>query len=201
MRPGAKPVKTTIKIQTTRTATGSRLKYSPIPPQTPSQILLVWLLVKDLAADGVLAAIRIYYITQNMKNGNEAVAMIVVSSDGKEIAIAKKAIREGKYLSGQWHVPGETKNNGEDDLDAVRRGAGEELGLVVNGFIYFGEHETPRGTTVRWYQAMVVGSEELRVGGDLEEARWENIGSVRNAVSPLEVDLWPKMVREFFGIS
>lgn len=40
MRPGINPVKTKTRIKITRNNTGSTLKYSPRPPQTPNQTLL-----------------------------------------------------------------------------------------------------------------------------------------------------------------
>ncbi len=131
----------------------------------------------------------------------EAVAMIILSSDGTEVAVGKKSRKEGSFLSEMWHLPGETKNPGEKDLDAIKRGALEELGIKVNGFIFLESNTTPHGTSLAWYEVRVFGQEKLTAGSDLSKAGWVKIDEVKNIVSAEAIALWPEKVKKYFGIT
>lgn len=55
-------------------------------------------------------------------------AVVTVAEFGDEVLIVKK-VNDGTSLMGdKWHLPGETKNDGEADEDAVKRGILEEKG-------------------------------------------------------------------------
>jgi len=131
----------------------------------------------------------------------EAVAMIILSGDGTEVVLGKKIRKEESFLSELWHLPGETKNPGEKDLDAVKRGALEELGIKVNGFIYLESNTTLHGTSLAWYEVMVFGQEKLTTGSDLSEAKWVDIDKVKEIISPEASALWPERVKKYFGIT
>jgi ADP-ribose pyrophosphatase YjhB (NUDIX family) len=120
----------------------------------------------------------------------------VVNYRGK-ILIGKKKESPGKILSGQWHVPGETVKEGENDVDALRRGLREEAQLEIMVGCYLGS-QVVGDWKVRWYECSARNN-EVHAGDDIDQLKWVSKNRVRYEVSPESAKLWPAEVVDYFS--
>jgi acetyl-CoA carboxylase carboxyl transferase subunit beta len=102
--------------------------------------------------------------------------------------------REGGALAGRWAVPGGRQRYGETMEQAVRREILEETGLAVEvgDPVWIGDILDPADPpayhyTVVDFAAFAVDG-ELRAGDDAADARWVDLGQVR------DLPLTPSMI-------
>lgn len=126
----------------------------------------------------------------------EAVAMVVHDGQGN-VLVGQKRVDFGSLLSGQNHLPGETKETDETDEQAIVRGIMEEAGVGVVIVRYLASHVTPKGTTVRWYECRAEET-DLAPSSDLEKVFWVPLEQVVEVCSTKSVDLWPEEVKILF---
>ena len=123
-----------------------------------------------------------------MSSPKEAIALIIVSEDGKKVAMEK-----GK--AGKWQLPEETLRPDEKLIDAGIRVAWQNLGIAVNGFLELGT--TINKGSVRWYEVGVTES-ILKPEGSLREKKWVEINQVKLLIPQKKIELWPQRVRDYF---
>ena len=70
-------------------------------------------------------------------------AVVAVVNCRDKILLGKKRKDSPKFLAGEWHIPGETVEDGESDQEALIRGMREEAGLEIEVGKYLGSHATP----------------------------------------------------------
>lgn len=129
-------------------------------------------------------------------------AVVGIAKDEKgNVVIGKKKLKEGKWFSGKWHIPGETKESEESDLSALTRGLKEELGIDIdeNSVKYLAKHISPTGMNVTWYECMAI-STALKVGSDLDDAKWVSFPLVAKECDQESVALWPEEIRNYFDL-
>lgn len=125
-----------------------------------------------------------------------AVAAIVHYNNS--ILIGKKKESNGKYLSGKWHIPGETLRKGETDISALVRGMKEEAGIDIQVVKYLASHQTPSHTVVNWYEC-IPKTIDITAGSDLSELKWVPKKEVINMCADEAISFWPKEVRDYFN--
>lgn len=129
-------------------------------------------------------------------------AVVGIAKDEKgNVVIGKKKLKEEKWFSGKWHIPGETKELEESDLSALVRGLNEELGIEidVNSVKYLAKHISPTGMNVNWYECTAT-STALKVGSDLDDAKWVPSSLVAKECDQESVALWPIAIKKYFGL-
>lgn len=127
----------------------------------------------------------------------EAVAVIVKWND--KILVVKKNEGSEGFLSGKWHIPGETLEEGEDDITGLLRGIREEAGIKIAVIKYLSSSMTPRGTIVRWYECISLTT-DIIAGSDVSEAKWVLRDEVKNICDNEAISLWPKEIKRYFGV-
>jgi len=120
----------------------------------------------------------------------------VVIHEGNVLLGRKKLGSEG-MMSGKWHVPGETLEEGETDEQGLARGIMEEAGIKIRPGKYLGSHETPKGTIVKWYECEPL-TWDITAGSDLEGVKWVPLGEVRSVCYKNDISLWPQEIFEYF---
>jgi len=120
----------------------------------------------------------------------------IVNYQGK-ILVGKKRSNSPKFLAGKWHFLAENVEEGESDEQALIRGAEEEVGLEIKVRKHLGSHATPSGKEANFYECFAL-SENLRIGSDLEEAKWINKTEVLEFLKDRR-DIWPLEVIEYFN--
>lgn len=120
----------------------------------------------------------------------------IVENDGCWL-MGKKKSDGTSFLSGMWHVPGESLEDGEDDFQALARGFREEAGVEVEVVEYIGEHVTPKHTIVNWYRCFTYTS-EITPGSDLDEVAWVAIPLISNLCGDRVNNWWPDEVLRLF---
>ena len=126
-------------------------------------------------------------------------AVIAVVNNNGKILLGKKRSDSPKVLAGEWHVLGETVEDGETDEEALRRCLREEVNLseIVIGR-YLGSHITPTNyREARWYECFSK-TDEAEPRGDLEDAQWVSRTQVPEFCGQRSVNLWPDEVRNYF---
>jgi ADP-ribose pyrophosphatase YjhB (NUDIX family) len=131
-----------------------------------------------------------------MDMARKAVAAIV--NYNGSILIGKKKESDGKYLSGKWHIPGETLQKGETDISALTRGINEEAGIEIQVVKYLASHKTPKHTMVNWYEC-IPKTTDISAGSDLSEVKWVPKKDVINICADEAKSFWPKEVRNYFS--
>lgn len=127
----------------------------------------------------------------------EAVVSIVES--GNEVLLVKK-IKDGTSLmSDKWHLPGETKIDGEPDEEAVHRGLREETRILVAKPVYLTTSKSPKGTLLKWYRCEAL-TRQLIPGDDAVDAQWADKDNVANVCDAEAVAMWPQAIREYFRL-
>ncbi len=125
-----------------------------------------------------------------------AVAGIVIY-EGRILVGRKNDDAEG-FLSGAWHIPGETLEGGEREVDGLKRGILEEAGIEIKVGKYLGMHFTRTPTEVRWYECFAE-SGDIEAGSDLAEVRWVTREEVFDLCDGRSTCLWPREILEYFG--
>lgn len=127
-------------------------------------------------------------------------AVISIVELGNEVLVVKKVDDGGESLmSGKWHLPGETKKEGETDEMAVQRGVLEEAGVVVARAVYLTSSESPKGTLLMWYRCETL-TRQLIPGDDAVDAQWADKDNVAYVCDPEAVAIWPQAIREYFRL-
>lgn len=126
---------------------------------------------------------------------NRAVAAIVNYKD--MILLGKK--RDGKgFLSGKWHIPGETLEEKESDESGLIRGIKEEAGIQIKVLRYLASHQTPKHTLLKWYECKAL-TYDIKAGSDLDEVKWVSRGEIFETCDDKATSIWPKEIREYFS--
>ena len=133
---------------------------------------------------------------KNISFGRRAVAGIVLDNSDN-ILIGKK--REGSegFLSGLWHIPGETLEKEENYEEGLIRGMKEEAGIDIKVQEYLGSHKTPKHTLVKWYKCSPK-SLQISAGSDLREVRWVPIKEVFKLCSEAS-KFWPDSIKDYLN--
>lgn len=127
-------------------------------------------------------------------------AVVSIVELGNEVLVVKKVDDGGKSLmSGKWHLPGETKKEGETDEMAVQRGVLEETGVIVAGAVYLTSSESPKGTLLKWYKCTAL-TRPIIPGDDAVDGQWAGIENVAYVCAEEAVAMWPQAIREYFRL-
>lgn len=132
------------------------------------------------------------------KHLKEAVAAIVYDKKSGRVLVGRKKSDSDGSLRDQYHLPGETKEPGEPDEKALKRGMREEANIEIKPLRYLGSHVTPKKTKVRWYECEPL-SNKISFGSDLTEVLWVPKKEVIHICSSKSILLWPKKVKEYFS--
>ena len=109
---------------------------------------------------------------------NRKRAVVVITLWGKKVLLVKKGEEPWTKLSGQWALPAETLEFGEDDTDAIHRGVQEETNLVVAHLLYLADTLSYGNTEIGWYACIAQNPEEAKAGSDAVEVGWYSSGDV-----------------------
>jgi 8-oxo-dGTP pyrophosphatase MutT (NUDIX family) len=122
----------------------------------------------------------------------------IVNYNGK-ILIGKKRIDSTKFLAGEWHIPGEGVEGEETYKEALIRGIKEEAGLEIKVGKYLASHITPTSKRrARWYECFS-DTDNIKVGSDLEDAKFVKKKDVLKLCSKRAYSLWPKEIIDYFS--
>lgn len=111
-----------------------------------------------------------------------------------KVFIGKKIVKEGHYLSDQWHIPGGHIMDGETEEEAVMREMKEECNLDVKVLEKIVD-KIFEDFSLAWYICSTQGG--AKAGDDLQEVKWVDKKDVCNACSPIAVSRWPDELKEF----
>ncbi len=125
-------------------------------------------------------------------------AVVAIVHNNGKILLGKKKSIEGRTLSGAWHIPGETLEPGEDEINAIVRGVKKDAGISVRVLRYLAQHEKPDGTLVKWYESTAISPNKIRPGGDLERVKWVSFRKVYEQCDDSAKKLWPEEIVEYF---
>ena len=125
-------------------------------------------------------------------------AVIAIINYQNKILIGKKKSSSLKFLSGEWHIPGETVQQGESDKEALIRGMKEETGLEIRVGKYIGFHITPSSKKeARWYECFSDTNEAVP-GDDLEDLKWVSKKDALRFCGSRAIAFWSKEVIKYF---
>jgi 8-oxo-dGTP diphosphatase len=125
-------------------------------------------------------------------------AVVAVVNYQDKILLGKKRRDSLKFLAGEWHIPGETVEDGELDQEALKRGIKEETGLEITVGRYLGNHTTPTSQReIKWYECYAT-TDKVVVGSDLEDIRWVKRNEVLIYCSPRAIELLPEEIQNYF---
>ncbi|MAE13067.1 hypothetical protein CMO92_00740 [Candidatus Woesearchaeota archaeon] len=130
-----------------------------------------------------------------MGEGITAVVAIVVNNE--YVLVGKKTEASESFLKGRWHLPGETIEGKESDLDALIRGIREEAGIDLQAVRYLATSHPKEDVEVRWYECLP-SSITCTPGSDLIDVCWVKKEEVSVFCSPESVSVWPEEVRNYF---
>lgn len=126
-----------------------------------------------------------------------AAVVAVINYNGK-VLVGKKKSDSGKFLSGQWHIPGGAINEGESDKEALVREMKEETSLDIIVGRYLGSSVTPTsGSEARWYECFSQ-AEDAVPGSDLEKLAWIDKDEVLYLLSLQVISKWPGEIIRYF---
>lgn len=125
-------------------------------------------------------------------------AVIAIVKYQNQILLGKKKSDSPKFLAGEWHIPGETVEDGESDCDALIRGIEEEAGLKITVGKYLASHITPTSRIeAKWYECFA-STNAVSPGSDLEDIKWVAGDQVLNHCSQKDTQLWPEEIKKYF---
>lgn len=127
----------------------------------------------------------------------ERKAVVALVNYNGNILLGKKLDGAEGFLSGRWHIPGETLEKGETDEEGLLRGIMEEAGIEIGILKYLASHRTPKNTLVKWYECEAL-TYDIRAGSDLSEVRWVPKSRVIEMCNDGAKTLWPKQIQEYF---
>lgn len=130
-----------------------------------------------------------------MKQERKAVAAIV--NYNGQVLLGRKLDGAEGFLSGKWHIPGETLEDEETDEEGLRRGIMEEAGIEIKVLRYLASHRTPKHTLVKWYECEPI-TYDIKAGSDLSEVRWVPREEVKGMCHDKAKSLWPQQIQEYF---
>ena len=113
--------------------------------------------------------------------------------------IGKKKQKQGKYFSGEWHIPGETIEGEETDEIALIRGMKEETGLEIRVGAYLASHKSSTRKDVRWYECFASACNAVP-GSDLERIMWVDKKHVPIMCGEKTTKLWPDEIKLYFNL-
>lgn len=125
-------------------------------------------------------------------------AVVALVHYQEKILLVKKKEKLDAYLSGLWHIPGETLEEGERDEGGLQRGIREEAGIEIQIEKYLAHMRMPhKNTRVHWYLCEAVTC-NLQPGSDVEDAQWVQRDKVPQLCHKKGKALWPREVWEYF---
>lgn len=125
-------------------------------------------------------------------------AVIAIINYQDKILIGKKKSNSKKFLRGEWHIPGETVQQGESDKEALIRGMKEETGMKIRVGKYIGFHITPSSKKeARWYECFSDTNEAVP-GDDLEDLKWVSKKDALRFCGSRAIALWSKEILTYF---
>ena len=127
----------------------------------------------------------------------ERKAVVALVNYNGNILLGKKLDGAEGFLSGKWHIPGETLEIGETDEEGLIRGIMEEAGIEIKVLRYLASHRTPKHTLVKWYECEAL-TYDIRAGSDLSEVRWVPKNEVMGMCHNRAKTLWPQQIQEYF---
>lgn len=122
----------------------------------------------------------------------------IVNHNGM-ILIGKKDSNKEGFLSGKWHIPGETLEKNEDYVTALIRGFREETGIEIKVGKFLGSHLTSTHTKVEWYECFAL-SYDITPGSDFVKAKWISKKEILNYIDHDIRGYWPLSVLEYFNL-
>ena len=130
-----------------------------------------------------------------MERRSEAVVGIV-KYNGSILLVRKKPGQD--FFSGEWHIPGETKEGWESDEEALKRGIREETGIEILVEESIGSHNSPKHTEVKWYLCTAL-SYRLKPDSDIDDAVWVPYAQVPYWHSLKAASLLPDKIKRHLG--
>mgnify|MGYP003534198861 CR=1 FL=1 len=127
----------------------------------------------------------------------ESKAVVAVIIHENKVLVGKKKEDGISFLSGKWHIPGETLELEETDYQALVRGIQEEAGIVVKPGKYLATHTTPKHTEVKWFECEPE-TIDIVAGSDTPEVKWVPLGELFELCGESVTTLWPKIIIEYF---
>ena len=124
--------------------------------------------------------------------------VVAVVYKGEDILIGKKKDISNHFLSGKWHIPGETIKPPETDEQALIRGIKEEANILIRVEDYIGSSRTPTKKIANWYECYYI-SGNLKAGSDLDEVKWVPKRQALTHCDKEAVSLWPKRLIDYFN--
>jgi len=122
----------------------------------------------------------------------------IINYQGK-ILVGKKRSDSSKFLSGEWHIPGEGIERNETDREALIRGMKDETGLIIKVGTYLASHQTPSSKKeARWYECFS-DTDDAVPGDDLKDLEWVSKKDVLDFCGDKAVALWPQKVLNYFN--
>jgi len=116
-----------------------------------------------------------------------------------KVLVGKKRKDSPKFLSGEWHIPGEGIEGNETDEQVLIRGMKDETGLDIKVGRYITSHQTPSSKKeARWYECFAE-TDKVIPGDDLEDAKFVSKKDVLDYCGSRAVALWPKEVLDYFS--
>ncbi|MFA5856492.1 MAG: NUDIX domain-containing protein [Candidatus Pacearchaeota archaeon] len=126
------------------------------------------------------------------------ISVVAIVNYDDKILLGKKRKDSCKFLSGEWHIPGETVENDESDQEALIRGIKEEAGLVIIVGRYLGSNINPiNQKEVKWYECFST-TDKVIAGSDLEDVKWIPRNKVIEYCSYRVIELFPKEIQDYF---
>ena len=124
-------------------------------------------------------------------------AVIAVVNYNGKILLGKKRRDSPKVLAGEWHILGETVEDGETDEEALKRGVMQEANLEITVGRYLGSHITPTNKReAKWYECFA-NTYQVKPGSDLEDIQWAYRNEVLD-ICGLRASSWPQEIKDYF---
>ena len=120
----------------------------------------------------------------------------IVKYNGSILLVRK--IPGKDFLSGEWHIPGETKEGWESDEEALKRGIREETGIEISVEESIGSYKSPNKREVRWYLCTAL-SYRLNPGSDVDAAEWVPYEQVHYRHSEKTASILPERIKKHLG--
>jgi len=127
---------------------------------------------------------------------NTKMAVVGIIQHQGKILLGKKVKKNEHEMSDTWHIPGGKVEQGENEVDALKREMLEETHLEISIVKLIKETVSDSGTVVKWYLCRPM-SYDLKPGDDLVDARFVPKEDVFKICGTRAVELWPQEVRDY----